>query len=203
MASERTCDTCGRPNKWTGRNCDRCRKRRRDGIDSTTSRLCDSVGCTNIAQTRAGTCVEHHEPVAWLRPTPGPLDTDCLEYVGARHRTGYGEMRSGPGERRVHRWVWTIMHGPIPTGMFVLHSCDNPPCANPEHLRLGTHAENMADRSERGRTVTKLTDDDVRAIRHRYSTGGVTQKALGREFGITPQAVGQIINRRTWSHVTD
>jgi hypothetical protein len=51
-----------------------------------------------------------------------------------------------------HRWAWTLAHGPIPLGMVLLHTCDNPRCSNVEHLALGTYAENSADMMTKGRT---------------------------------------------------
>ena len=53
--------------------------------------------------------------------------------------------------RAVHRMAWEVAHGPIPDGLIVMHTCDNPPCCNPEHLKLGTHGDNNRDRIEKGR----------------------------------------------------
>jgi hypothetical protein len=97
----------------------------------------------------------------------------------------------------------------------VMHVCDNPPCCNPAHLRVGTAAENNADRDRKGRTVirapgfgathprAKLTDDEVRAIRGRYSELR-NQRAVAREFGVAQQTVCRVLSRRGaggWGHV--
>lgn len=72
----------------------------------------------------------------------------CWPWQGPRFRAGYG--RSGH-HGYAHRAAYENAHGPIPPGMVVRHRCDNPPCCNPAHLVLGTHAENMADMVARGR----------------------------------------------------
>jgi hypothetical protein len=66
--------------------------------------------------------------------------------VTGRHPFGYGMFTPQHGQRVTsHRFSWQLAHGPIPSGLFVLHKCDNPPCVRPDHLFLGTHKDNMAD----------------------------------------------------------
>jgi hypothetical protein len=72
---------------------------------------------------------------------------DCWMWTACRDRQGYGQIDA----QRAHRVAYADRHGPIPAGMYVLHSCDNPPCVNPAHLRLGTHEENMREMVERAR----------------------------------------------------
>jgi len=78
---------------------------------------------------------------------------DCWEWKGARSSAGYGQKWT-PSVGQVlytHRLAYEWANGPIPSGMIVLHACDNPPCCNPSHLRLGTHADNVADKMQKGR----------------------------------------------------
>ena len=81
---------------------------------------------------------------------------DCWEWTGATHGGGYGKFcyRAAPKvmlQRTAHRISWEMLYGPVPDGLLVCHSCDNPPCVRPNHLFLGTHAANMRDMKQKGR----------------------------------------------------
>lgn len=124
----------------------------------------------------------------------------CIEFVGARTEFGYGRITRGArgaGYERAHRVAWELANGAIPDGMWVLHSCDNPPCCNPDHLFLGDVTANVQDMISKGRGSghlpsgeahpgARLTDAQVTLLRSLAPTVG-NYAELGRRFGITKQ----------------
>lgn len=143
----------------------------------------------------------------------GPeTEGDCILWVGNQSVNGYGLLTSqDKGRKRLvmaHRFAFEMAHGKIPPGMQVLHRCDTPRCVNPFCLFLGTPADNAADKVAKGRQVkgedshlAKVTADMVRDIRTRYAAGGVTQKQLAVEHGLSLGHVMGIIKRRSWKHI--
>ena len=75
---------------------------------------------------------------------------DCWEWTGFKDQDGYGKFESA-SEQRAPRVAWILFNGIIPAGAWVLHSCDNPPCVNPDHLFLGSPRDNTQDASHKGR----------------------------------------------------
>ena len=104
----------------------------------------------------------------------------------------------------VHRVMYELVHGPIPKGEAVCHTCDVPNCVEPEHLAIGTNAENTADMLRKGRAphgerngMTKFTEDDVRFIRSSIATNF----ELACKYNVTEGTIGNVRNRKTWSHI--
>lgn len=138
------------------------------------TRKCSQPGCKNRSEKR-GFCSGHYqrwrsgkEMESPLRLVAAPLlermkqyieyDTNggCWLWAGSIHESGYGLIGVNNRSRRVHREMWRIFRGPIPRGSgyhgtCVLHRCDIPACCNPDHLFLGTQADNMRDMRAKGR----------------------------------------------------
>jgi hypothetical protein len=78
--------------------------------------------------------------------------TDCWEFQGGKNNIGYGMMRDGDKMRTTHRVSYEEHNNiKIPTGLVVMHSCDNKICCNPAHLSVGTHKDNSQDMIRKGR----------------------------------------------------
>jgi len=117
---------------------------------------------------------------------------------------GYGQIRVGDSQIAAHRLAYEQAYEPIPDGMYVCHTCDNPSCVNPEHLFLGTHQDNMDDMTKKDRKpkgefskAHKLTDEEVLEIR----ASSETQQELADRFGVSQRNISFIRNRKTWKHL--
>ncbi len=137
----------------------------------------------------------------------------CWIWQGTYSSYGYGTLNVRFASRKslhryAHRLVYEIMYGSIPPGMFVCHTCDNPPCCNPDHLFLGTCRDNVDDMVNKGRqrrgsqaANSVLSEEQVEAVRKRYSEGGITQIKLAEQYGVTQRHISGVINGRFWKHV--
>lgn len=136
----------------------------------------------------------------------------CWEWLGVKYRNGYGNFGIGRNKYSAHRVAYTLTHGAIPPGLVVMHSCDNPGCVNPEHLKAETQRENCADkiRKNRGRYnpakgvdhhSARLTPADVLAIVARVDAGE-SRKDVAIEYGVNASMVCHIVDGRKWRHVT-
>jgi len=143
----------------------------------------------------------------WDRVWPLTLveSNNCISFTGSRDECGYGRINKDGKLIRLHRAVWTEKNGPIPEGLFICHTCDNPSCINLNHLYLGTHSDNMRDKFVRGRQsvageknpAAKLNKNKVREIREKI-INGVECYALGREYGVSGETILAIKHNRTW-----
>jgi hypothetical protein len=132
----------------------------------------------------------------------------CWMWRAGLDRDGYGKFHAAGRHLKAHRFSWQLHHGPIPTGLFVCHRCDNPGCVRPDHLFLGTASDNNKDCAAKGRHVfgerngrSKLTVDQVREIRARHADGE-SQGSLAKQFGISHRSIQFIVRQIHWKHVT-
>lgn len=136
---------------------------------------------------------------------------DCWEWTASTTTIGYGQVKLNNRMIKVHRVAYELTHGPIPEGLCCCHHCDNRKCANPSHLFLGTHQDNMFDRETKGRANhpkgekhgrVKLTEEQIGEIRRLYALENhMLQKELALIFGVSPVTIGLIVNRRRWKHL--
>lgn len=130
----------------------------------------------------------------------------CWLWTGCTIK-GYGTLRYAGMTYRVNRLSWALAHNPIADGLIVCHDCDNPLCVRPDHLFLGTVADNNHDMSVKGRAShgsqrphAKLTEEEVIRLRELHRSGQGVRK-LARAFGIAKTTAQQILRRRRWTHV--
>ena len=135
--------------------------------------------------------------------------TGC--WLWDRHLDRYGVFRDEGQLKKAHRGAWEAVNGAVPEGMHVLHRCDVPRCCNPEHLFLGTHADNMRDKVSKGRQsrsklkgsqhgMAKLVEHDVSIIKLLLDLG-VQGKRLADLYGVSKSSISLIRLGRKWRHV--
>lgn len=119
----------------------------------------------------------------------------------------YGEACYAGKRYSAHRLSYEFAYGPIPDGLVVCHACDTPACVRPDHLFLGTSADNSHDMAAKGRSAwgernanVRLCVADIIEIR-RASAAGVSNAELGRRYGVTAAAIYLIVYRKNWQHV--
>jgi hypothetical protein len=132
-------------------------------------------------------------------------NSGCWIWDGARDGNGYGKVVIGGKHVKATRISWQVFRGPIPSGLYICHTCDNPTCVNPDHLYPGTPAQNSADAARRGRTASgernanaKLTRADVVAIR---AARDIPRKDIALKYGVSDVLVGKIQRGLSWRSV--
>lgn len=143
----------------------------------------------------------------------------CWLFDGAKEINGYGYLLNplpgGPKYTTAHRLAWILKNGPIPEGMRVLHKCDIRACCNPDHLFLGTDADNARDAMRKKRTLAgekgwhaKLSGDQVLAIRAEYQCVRSGKRVirsnaveLAKKYGVSDGTICGIVARKLWRHI--
>ena len=136
----------------------------------------------------------------------------CWPWTAGKYKGGYGQFCANGEGRRAQAVALELHTGEPANGRLACHSCDNPPCCNPEHLWWGTNAENIADRQRKKRQgaprgeragQAKLTEAQVREARKIYKpycsvNGGA---ALARRFGVAQKTMSLALRGEQWGHV--
>lgn len=153
---------------------------------------------------------------------------NCWLWTAAKDKHGYGAIRTKQSAIKAHRVSWVLAHGQIQNdgsyhGVCVCHKCDNRLCVNPDHLFLGTHADNMRDMKIKGRRAdgdrngsrlhpervprgesngqAKLTTLQSIEIRSLYADGNISQRKLAAQFGVSQTHIGRITRKKLWKHI--
>lgn len=147
-------------------------------------------------------------------------ENDCWEWLAGKLDFGYGQFWDNEAGRSVssHTFAYKITKGDIPKDKVVRHSCDNPACCNPNHLLLGTPAENNHDMKVRGRAkpglkdkpersskyeehyLSKFTNEEVKQLREDIKSGKDTIKSVAQKFNVTYQCIWLIAKERNWKN---
>lgn len=135
---------------------------------------------------------------------------DCLIWIGDKDPGGYGRIRyQGAKGYLAHKLVYELINGKVPTGLVVMHACDNPSCVEISHLSVGTQKQNVQDSVSKGRAIrakrskhgmAKLTENQVAEIRAKYKYGTTRSGAfaLAREYGVSSGTIWEIAHNKSW-----
>jgi len=146
---------------------------------------------------------------SWGKVDSG-LPGDCWPWTGPVNTWGYGACAWSGKATNASRAAYESINGPAGS-LVVCHSCDNPICCNPGHLRAATQADNLAECRAKGRQAyrrgadhhrasAKLTPELVRKARAMYSAG-ISQTEIGKEMGVASSGICRLISGKIWGHV--
>lgn len=135
----------------------------------------------------------------------------CWPWLGSVNRWGYGDCVYEGKRMNASRAAYAATYGPIAPGLVICHSCDNPLCCNPAHLRADTQASNLAECRAKGRAryclgadhhraTAKLTPERVTEAKRLYASG-VTQTEIARRFGVHSATISRTVRGENWAHI--
>jgi hypothetical protein len=183
---------------------------------------CAVKGCRRAALKR-GMCNAHYlrwwrhgdplsgraltgDPLKWLHKHTTHGGALCINWpFAAANKHGYGLVRFEGRSQIASRLMCRLAHGePPPNRPWALHSCHNPACCNPQHLRWGTEAENAADRIVDGTHMVgekhpgaRLMPADVKRIR----ASAARTSDLSRDYGVSRSCIDAVRKHKSWTHL--
>lgn len=139
-------------------------------------------------------------------------ENNCLIW-GPVNSTRYGTITINKKNYSAHRIIATLVYGLPAENQVVMHSCNNKPCINPEHLSIGSQSDNLKYAASLRRNfvpglkgeehrMSKLNDTSVREIREKYKNG-ISSVKLGLEYGVNGRTIRSLLAGKTWKHVND
>jgi len=163
--------------------------------------ICDNLLCVNPGHL-AG--IHSAEDMFWFYTD---VQDGCWNWTSNIQSKGYGTLTWQRKMTYAHRLSYEIHYGPIPSGAFVCHTCDNPSCVNPEHLFIGSPKDNSSDMVAKNRQCkgsafpqSKLTTRDIKEMR-RLRNNGYTYQRLADRYKISKSHARHCVNKRYWKHV--
>jgi len=132
----------------------------------------------------------------------------CWPWLRPLNKWGYGRYRVGNFQAMAHRVAYQLKTGQNIDGFVAMHVCDNPSCCNPNHLVIGAHADNQADKYKKNRQAkgekngqSLLSDSQVLEARQKYKPRLVTYKMLAEEYGVCRDTMQKAIRGIYWKHL--
>lgn len=185
-------------------------------FDQSDGRVLECPDCDYTTESEIGVKIhrgrkhfDNPEERFWDKVDKGDPE-ECWEWKGCKNKEGYGEFYVGEQRYKSTHYVLFEIIGEDFEQELVMHTCDNPPCVNPKHLKQGTYKENTQDCLEKGRRTqnakgegngfSKLTEEQVIEIKERLEEGE-SYDEVKEDFSVSRSHIRNIDNGHFWSHV--